>query len=266
MSCSILNRHKQHSTKTTSDTQDDLGPHSLQNARKLILHWSIAPEKTKNTDIFLISPQTHMLWYSLEVPHWGASNEYPQHMFSWRNKEDIMWIPSLIRSYFGEAHVKLEWIQKMFNGTIQTLSHVIIRKGLLCYMWTVTPHISWGIHAINHSCREGTFLYQNIHQKEQIFFLFLLENLCCGNSPECISLLWLLTEALSMSTRNICFHREMRKKYLSVYASYLELCVWSGAKYLSNQKSKGHCRIHVQLTLWNTLRYPYLDISELRKK
>ena len=24
--------------------------------------------------------------YSLEEPHWGASNEYSQHMFSWRNK------------------------------------------------------------------------------------------------------------------------------------------------------------------------------------
>ena len=30
-----------------------------------------------------------MLWYSLEAPHRGASNEYPQHMFSWRNKKDI---------------------------------------------------------------------------------------------------------------------------------------------------------------------------------
>ena len=27
--------------------------------------------------------------YSLEVPRRGASNEYPQHMFSWRNKTDI---------------------------------------------------------------------------------------------------------------------------------------------------------------------------------
>ena len=30
-----------------------------------------------------------MLWYSLEAPRRGASNEYPQHMFSWRNKKDI---------------------------------------------------------------------------------------------------------------------------------------------------------------------------------
>ena len=27
--------------------------------------------------------------YSLEVPHKGASNEYPPDRFSWRNKENI---------------------------------------------------------------------------------------------------------------------------------------------------------------------------------
>ena len=27
--------------------------------------------------------------YSLEAPQRGASNEYPQHMFSWRNKKNI---------------------------------------------------------------------------------------------------------------------------------------------------------------------------------
>ena len=30
-----------------------------------------------------------MLWYSLEVPRRGTSNEYPQHMFSSRNKKNI---------------------------------------------------------------------------------------------------------------------------------------------------------------------------------
>ena len=37
--------------------------------------------------------------YSLEAPRRGASNEYPQHMFSWRNKKNIVWIPPLICSY-----------------------------------------------------------------------------------------------------------------------------------------------------------------------
>ena len=31
-----------------------------------------------------------MLWYSLEAPRRGASNEYPQHLFSWRNKKNTM--------------------------------------------------------------------------------------------------------------------------------------------------------------------------------
>ena len=30
----------------------------------------------KHIDIFFISPQKHMLWYSLELPRWGNSNEY----------------------------------------------------------------------------------------------------------------------------------------------------------------------------------------------
>ena len=37
--------------------------------------------------------------YTLEAPRRGASNEYPQHMFSSRNKKNIMWIPTLIYSY-----------------------------------------------------------------------------------------------------------------------------------------------------------------------
>ena len=37
--------------------------------------------------------------YSLEVPRRGAFNEYPQHMFSSRNKKNIMWIPPLICCY-----------------------------------------------------------------------------------------------------------------------------------------------------------------------
>ena len=28
--------------------------------------------------------------YSIEAPHWGTSNEYPQHMLSWRNKKNFI--------------------------------------------------------------------------------------------------------------------------------------------------------------------------------
>ena len=40
-----------------------------------------------------------MLWYSLEAPLRGASNEYPQHIFSWRNKKNIFLICPFSKSY-----------------------------------------------------------------------------------------------------------------------------------------------------------------------
>ena len=48
---------------------------------------------------FLFLHENVCCGYSLEAPHWGTSNEYPQHMFSWRNKKNILWIPPLIYSY-----------------------------------------------------------------------------------------------------------------------------------------------------------------------
>ena len=50
----------------------------------------IAPDKRGYAHvIFLVFVRKRMLWYSLEAPHQGASKEYPQHMFSCRNKKNI---------------------------------------------------------------------------------------------------------------------------------------------------------------------------------
>ena len=68
---------------------------------------------------FLFFHESICCGYSLEAPHRGASNEYPQHIFSWRNKKNIMWIPPLICSY-GYVHCQsgsgkrcnlLSWLQ-----------------------------------------------------------------------------------------------------------------------------------------------------------
>ena len=53
----------------------------------------ISPPKTenfqiKNSDIFHISAQNTDCGYSLELPKWGSSNEYPQSMFLSRNKKN----------------------------------------------------------------------------------------------------------------------------------------------------------------------------------
>ena len=39
--------------------------------------------------IFLFLHKNIHYGYSLEAPHRGASNEYPQCMFSWKNKKNI---------------------------------------------------------------------------------------------------------------------------------------------------------------------------------
>ena len=46
----------------------------------------------KNSDIFLISAQNIDCGYSLEPPHRGGSNEYPQFMF-WAEIRKIMFTP-----------------------------------------------------------------------------------------------------------------------------------------------------------------------------
>ena len=49
--------------------------------------WNYEIIKMKNCDIFLIFAQNIDCGYSLEPPRWGGSNEYPQSMFSTRNKK-----------------------------------------------------------------------------------------------------------------------------------------------------------------------------------
>ena len=50
----------------------------------------IGPDKSEyHVNSFLITRRKHMLWVALEAPQRGASNEYPQLMFSSRNKKNI---------------------------------------------------------------------------------------------------------------------------------------------------------------------------------
>ena len=52
--------------------------------------------QSKSIDIFSYFSTKTCCGYSLEAPLRGASNEYPQQMFLWRNKKNIYQIPSLI--------------------------------------------------------------------------------------------------------------------------------------------------------------------------
>ena len=75
---------------------------------------------------FLFLNENICCGYSLEVPQWGTSNKYPQHMFSLRNKKIIMWIPPLICSYV------LKFLASMLT-TKQELSLLFLSD---IFLWT----------------------------------------------------------------------------------------------------------------------------------
>ena len=71
-----------------------------------------------NTDLFL--HKNIGCGYSLKVPHWGTFNEYPQHMFSWRNKKNIIWISPPIMSYdiTSWKHIHMKATRTSIQGTV----------------------------------------------------------------------------------------------------------------------------------------------------
>ena len=79
--------------------------HNTRKSQKMVIYLIIAPDKapffsTKKvfTD-FLFLNGNICCGYSLEVPRWGTSNEYPQHIFLYRNKKRLFLILPLIWSY-----------------------------------------------------------------------------------------------------------------------------------------------------------------------
>ena len=97
-----------------------------------------------------------MLQYSLEVPQGGASNEYPQHMFLWRNKKIILpgYHPH-IWSYEPTVLLVLQW------G--------------ICPLSLLLRNPSNKINRLKQP-QKGTLFKQKI----LIFFMFLHENIHCG--------------------------------------------------------------------------------------
>ena len=60
--------------------------------------------------------------YSLEAPHRGASNEYPQHMFSWKNKKNIFLIPLLSGVMKGGSIYLITFIKTWVSISVNLLS------------------------------------------------------------------------------------------------------------------------------------------------
>ena len=62
----------------------------------------------KNSDIFHISAQNIDCGYSLELPKWGSSNEYPQSMFLCGNKKKYV---SPCKPQFYYMEVGFTWVK-----------------------------------------------------------------------------------------------------------------------------------------------------------
>ena len=136
---------------------------------------------------FLFLHENICCGYSLEAPRRGASNGYPQHMFSWRNKKNTMWIPPLICSY--------------------GLYSVLLPHGNQCSI-TKTRLFK---------CIESftTKKWKCLDENSDIFFLFLLKNIDCGYSLEPPR--W----GASNEYHNLCFWAEIRKNiYTPVNPSF----------------------------------------------
>ena len=62
--------------------------HAYSNILKILSQKKKENFQIKNSDIFHVSAQNIACGYSLELPQWGGSNEYPQSMFLSRNKKN----------------------------------------------------------------------------------------------------------------------------------------------------------------------------------
>ena len=71
---------------------------------------------------FLILHNNICCGCSLEAPRGGASNEYPQHMFSWRN---IIWIFLLWKSIWTKANLRVN----IFSTSRLLIDDVCSKRG-----------------------------------------------------------------------------------------------------------------------------------------
>ena len=82
---------------------------------------SVEPDETQHSTTShlglhcLLRPEKICCGYLLEVSPWGASNEYPQHRFLWRNKKMYSQKPVFIYSYEKSFLLTLGMLVTIFS-------------------------------------------------------------------------------------------------------------------------------------------------------
>ena len=156
----------------------------------------------KNAGIFLISWRKHMLWYSLEAPRRGASNEYPQHMFSSRNKKNITWIPPLICSYA--------------KGVCSSYTLELVRNALSRHRALNNPIFLWRnkIKYLHSTNKHGTVMRSMEKQENYV---------CYHSGPSCSKLTTsLVNDSLKFWSRDtqICWNFLLKKCECKSYSHF----------------------------------------------
>ena len=133
--------------------------------------WSVLFEKLWIVIFLIIFRKNICCGYSLEVPHQGASNGYPQHKFLWRRKKNIntsglkkatyleLWLWSTMSAdiirYINPCHAELIKMPR----PLPIFSQSDYQRGRIRLIWVFTGH----------TCTEVQFLILWI--KYNYFFL-----------------------------------------------------------------------------------------------
>ena len=76
----------------TPNPQNPQLPSPMYEPLKFLLHTPELQSRHFFQPNFLFLHENICCGYSLEVPQWGTSNEYPQHMFSWGKKAKQLYV------------------------------------------------------------------------------------------------------------------------------------------------------------------------------
>ena len=82
---------------------------------------------------FLITSQNICCGYSLEVPQWGTSNEYPQHMFLWKIRKIIAELSLLISTETYVLGTSNEYLQFLWVFVFKRFAK--LQKFLTCLQY-----------------------------------------------------------------------------------------------------------------------------------
>ena len=135
--------------------------------------------------MFLFCHKNICCMYSLEVPHWGTSDECTQHVFSWRNKKNANWKKKKKITYLEFCYGKVSMLLLplpsvlfviIFNswyagGDIRDVKKWLFFFFFFFLYFSSTGSCAW--HSCQSSPKKWIQIFQVEIKKDNHFFLLL---------------------------------------------------------------------------------------------